>query len=210
MPRLKDQILKLLSQDDIQATLPQLLKFPLRKIINPLFGALLNPDPKIKWHGVSGFGCVTNALAQTNVEDARIIMRRCMWMLNDESGGIGWGIPEAMGESMALNAKLADEYHSILFSYLREDSRGKDNFLEYAPLRRGAFWGTARLAQARPKLAITAQDKIENALSQEKDEYILAYCLLYQQILGLKKNKSKPLGITLRIYWNYQFINFSV
>jgi len=36
-----------------------------------------------------------------------------MWSLNDESGGIGWGAPEAMGAIMARHTGLADEYANI-------------------------------------------------------------------------------------------------
>jgi hypothetical protein len=71
-----------------------------------------------------------------------------MWTLNDESGGIGWGSPEAMAEAMARHRGLAKEYISILFSYIREDG----NFLEYEPLRRGALWGIRRLSQVYPEL----------------------------------------------------------
>ena len=77
-------------------------------------------------------------------------MRRLMWMLNDESGGIGWGAPEAMAEAMACHPRLAEEYVRILLSYIREDG----NFLEYEPLRRGALWGIGRLARVYPEMLI--------------------------------------------------------
>jgi len=42
-------------------------------------------------------------------------MRRLMWNLNDESGGIGWGNPEAMGEILACHEALANEYAPISY-----------------------------------------------------------------------------------------------
>ena len=75
-------------------------------------------------------------------------MRRLMWNLNDESGGIGWGSPEAMGEIMARSPRLAEEYSTILVSYIRPDG----NFLEHEILQRGVLWGLGRLAYARPEL----------------------------------------------------------
>jgi hypothetical protein len=71
-----------------------------------------------------------------------------IWNLNDESGGIGWGMPEAMGEVMAHHQGLAEEYVMILESYIREDG----NFLEHQPLQRGVLWGLGRLAQEKPEL----------------------------------------------------------
>jgi hypothetical protein len=93
-------------------------------------------------------GAVVSNLAKTNLESARIIMRRFMWQLNDESGGIGWGCPEAMGDTMARSKTLADEYGCILISYIRPDG----NFLEHEILQRGVLWGVARLAHSRPEL----------------------------------------------------------
>ena len=80
------------------------------------------------------------------MESARIAMRRFIWNLNDESGGIGWGSPEAMGETMANSKSLADEYAAILVSYIRPDG----NYLEHEDLQAGVLWGIGRLAHARP------------------------------------------------------------
>jgi len=76
------------------------------------------------------------------------VMRRFMWSLNDESGGIGWGAPEAMGEIMACHEGLAREYAHILVAYMREEGF----FLELEMLQRGLMWGLGRLAQVRPSL----------------------------------------------------------
>lgn len=86
-------------------------------------------------------------LADQHMESARVIMRRLMWNLNDESGGIGWGSPEAMGEIMAQHKGLANEFSNILRSYIRED----ENYLEHEMLQRGVVWGIGRLAEVFPE-----------------------------------------------------------
>ena len=93
-------------------------------------------------------GITVSAIAETALEPARTIMRRLIWSLNDESGGIGWGAPEAMGEIMAENEALAREYYRILVSYIDENG----NVLENDELERGVMWGINRLAQKRPEL----------------------------------------------------------
>jgi HEAT repeat protein len=93
-------------------------------------------------------GVLIDRLASQDIESARVIMRRLMWNLNDESGGIGWGSAEAMGEILAINETLAEEYSSILLSYAREDG----NFQELESMQRGVLWGILRLAQVRPHL----------------------------------------------------------
>lgn len=134
---------------------PQLEKIcalPLRQVINPLFSFFYSREEYLRWHAISAMGAVTSRIAAIEMEQARVVMRRLMWNLNDESGGIGWGSPEAMGEIMARCAPLAFEYASILVSYA--DPNG--NFLEHELLQRGVLWGIGRLAQARPRLAQAA------------------------------------------------------
>jgi hypothetical protein len=93
-------------------------------------------------------GHLTADLAGENMEEARQWMRRLMWSLNDESGSIGWGAPEAMAEIMARHERLAEEYAHMLVSYMRQDG----NYLEHPQLQRGLLRGIGRLAAARPDL----------------------------------------------------------
>lgn len=125
----------------------ELLSHPLRRLVSPLIGLFCDRQEEIRWRAVTSLGMVTDALAGENLEEARVVMRRLMWTLNDESGGIGWGAPEAMGEITAVNRLLAGEYHRILCSYVSEEG----NFLEHEILQRGALWGLCRLAEADPE-----------------------------------------------------------
>ncbi len=145
---IKRKVLKLLKSQDFDKALKDIGRLPARRVINPLFSFLYNKDEALKWAAIAAMGAVVGKLADENMEAARVIMRRLMWNLNDESGGIGWGSPEAMGEIMAVHEGLAKEYVHILLSYTREDG----NYLEYEGLQRGLLWGIGRLAQARPDL----------------------------------------------------------
>jgi hypothetical protein len=145
---LKSKVLDLLKAEDVGAGLEFISSLPGRQVINPLFSFLCSTDPQVKWRAVKAIGEVVKNLAEGDMESARVIMRRMIWNLNDESGGIGWGMPEAMGEVMYQHQGLANEYFMILESYIREDG----NFLEYEPLQRGVLWGLGRLAQERPEL----------------------------------------------------------
>ena len=145
---LKRRVLDLLEAEDISQGLEDIGSLPPRRVINPLFSFLCSTDPQIKWRAVKAIGEVVKSIAEEDMESARVIMRRMIWNLNDESGGIGWGLPEAMGEVMAQHQGLAGEYVMILESYIREDG----NFLEHEPLQRGVLWGLGRLAQEKPEL----------------------------------------------------------
>ena len=152
---LKQRVLELLRSEDFDFSLEAFCKMPPHRVINSLFSFLYSTDEQIRWRTVTAMGAVVARLADEEIESARIIMRRLMWNLNDESGGIGWGSPEAIGEILACHELLAKEYAPILISYARKDG----NYLELEMLQRGLLWGLARLSQVRPYLV---QDEISH------------------------------------------------
>jgi hypothetical protein len=161
--KLKQKVLDLLKSEDFSQALRTLDSFPARRVVNPLFALLCSMEPQLRWRAVTAMGTVVANLARKDVESARVIMRRMIWNLNDESGGIGWGLPEAMGEVMARHEGLAREYANILVSYIRQDG----NFLEYEPLQQGVLWGLARLAQTSPELLRQAVPHLHPFLSSQ-------------------------------------------
>ena len=181
--RLKKNILKLLTQPDSVEGLEEICQLPARQAINPLFSFLYSLDENLKWRSVTAFGEVVSRLAICDFESARIIMRRFMWNLNDESGGIGWGSPEAMGEIMARSPQLAEEYSSILVSYIRPDG----NFLEHEVLQRGVLWGLGRLAYARSDMVSYAAAFLPPFL-ESRDSIVRGHALWVAGALPLDKN----------------------
>ena len=114
--QLKRKVLGLLKSQDFSRALSELRLLPARRVINPLLSFFCHDDEEVRWRAITAAGEVVEHLAATDRESARIIMRRLLWSLNDESGGIGWGAPEAMGEIMARDEPLAQEYSSIFVS----------------------------------------------------------------------------------------------
>lgn len=146
---LKNRVYELLTSAETAPALDELCnELPARQVINPLFSFLYNGDDQVRWNAVTAMGRVVSRLADEDMEAARVILRRLMWNLNDESGGIGWGSPEAMGEILACHDDLAREFAHVLISYTIPDG----NYLELEMLQRGLLWGIARLSQVRPSL----------------------------------------------------------
>jgi HEAT repeat protein len=144
----KKKIIDLLKSPDFLKRLDTLQGLPLHKTLSTLFSALCSEDEEVKWHAVTAAGRLVADLGERDPEAARDILRRMMWSLNEESGGIGWGFPEAMGETLARNETLAREFATLLFSYIQPEG----NFLEFEPLQRGVLWAIGRLAEAFPSL----------------------------------------------------------
>lgn len=147
---LRKHLQALLGGENFQAAMAAVSEIPGRRAVNPIIGLFCCRDELIRWRAVSAFGVAAAALADRDMESARVVLRRLMWTLNDESGGIGWGAPEAMGEAAALHERIACEYGGILVSYIREDC----NFLEHPVLQRGVLWGVGRLVHARTESAL--------------------------------------------------------
>ena len=145
---IKDRVGRLLFSGDWARNIEKLKELPPNKVLRHLLSALHSSDEKIKWAAVTAAGMIIASLSEKDMEAARNFMRRFMWSLNDESGNIGWGIPETMGETLARSPRLAEEFAHILVSYIREDG----NFLEFEQLQRGAVWALGRLAQVNPRL----------------------------------------------------------
>jgi len=146
--RLKKIILALLSGNDFETELKDMCPYQPKRMVSYLLSFFYYKDQLVRWRAITAAGIVVSDLALNEMESARVVMRRLMWNLNDESGGIGWGSPEAMGEIMARNKHLASEYHRILVSYLMPNG----NYLDNKHLQEGVLWGIGRLAECFPDL----------------------------------------------------------
>lgn len=149
---IKQEVLALLASADLGRISREVRRYAEKDLVNPLFSALSRPEEMVRWHAISVFGQVVPRLADEEMEAARIVMRRFLWSLNDESGGIGWGAPEAMAEIMLHHDRLAGEYLHMLISYLRPDgplAHQDGNYIELPALQRGVLWGIGRLAAGR-------------------------------------------------------------
>jgi hypothetical protein len=195
----KRNVTDLLKADDFAGVLETFRSYPARRVINPLFSCLCSTEPQIKWRAITALGAVVADHAQDDMESARVVMRRMIWNLNDESGGIGWGLPETMGEVMARHEGLAREYVNILVSYICEDG----NFLEHQPLQQGVLWGLGRLAQTRPELLQNAAPHLHPFLSSENATlrglaaWAIGLLTAGQDAPGLEVLKSDDTEVTL-------------
>jgi hypothetical protein len=208
----KRRISKLLQSPDIDAIISKLSELPAPAVINSLIGGLCSTNETVRWHAITGLGPIMTDLADRDMEAARVVMRRFMWSLNDESGGIGWGAPEAMAEIMACHDGLAAEYAHMLVAYMREDGF----FLELEQLQRGLMWGLGRLAQVKPEL-LKSKDAVPYLLPYLNSSdvavrglaaWALGLLQANQAISGLEKLSSDPGRV--KLYLNRAFVDETV
>ncbi len=208
----KKTIFSLLQSSTWPVIAENLLQFDEKECVHHLFSGLCHINETCKWHAVSGFGVVVPSLAEKDIESARVVMRRLLWSLNDESGGIGWGAPEAMAEIMARQRQLFEEYCHMLLSYMHEDGPElfqDGNFLELPALQRGVLWGVARL------LSVRRPEMIERKVTAELRKYLFSEDPVVQAtaawglgIGGEKEDigllqKLEPSAVGFNFYWDF-------
>ncbi len=210
MHSLKRKLKIVLHYENFLETISGLSSYPDKLVIKGLLSFLCRGDDVLKWRSVTAIGAITSRIYQNSLEDARIVMRQLIWNLSDESGGIGWECPEAMGEIMAQNEILANEFGSILISYLEDGP----NFMEFEQLQQGALWGVARLAQKRPDLFKDGSSFLDPYVFSE-DPVTRALALRVLSFIDNKKLSALPQDIygddrEVIMYIDEQMITFPV
>jgi hypothetical protein len=165
--RRADKILlrEALGAPDWQERLDLLAEGAPKAFVGPLMSLLVQGGTPAG-RAAAALGARVAAIAREAPEEARVIMRRFMWHMNEESGNLGWGVPQSMAETLARSALLAKEFSRVLLSYIRDTGR-EDNFVDHAPLRRSCYWAVGRLLQARPEFAPGALSSLCAGLRDE-------------------------------------------
>ena len=158
----KKRIRALLQADDWQANLEKIASEG-QGATGPLFG-LLPGEPELMHRAARALGLLIAKIHAEDPEAARNLIRRFMWHMNEESGNIGWGIPDAFAETLAASPELAKTYSRILDSYIY-DLGFDDNFCDHDILRRDCYWAIGRLAEASPELAEPARPWLVKGLT---------------------------------------------
>lgn len=138
-------------------------------LVNPLF-ACLTEGGETAARAAFALGPVMAALYEDSPEDAKNVVRRFMWHMNEESGNIGWGIPEAFAETLVCCRPLAETFHRVLLHYIYDAPEGKStNYCDHAPLRLSCYRAVARLLEARPEYVAESLPVIRFSAAHETD-----------------------------------------
>ena len=141
--QLRKELQKILAASEREAVLAFTRPYSLEQLTGPIFSQFYHPSELVKFRSISLLGAVAARTEPVSIERVRILMRKLMWYLNEESGGMGWGAPEAMGEVMMNCERMGLEFGSILVSYLDPDG----NYLEHEALQTGVLWGIGTLVE---------------------------------------------------------------
>ena len=147
----KREIKTLLEKKDYSA----LMDLPsLEKAVSILISLSYDKQSVLAWRAMEAIGLLTAELARTDIDRVRNIVGRLLWMIRDESGGIGWSVPEILGEIVRNNPVLCEDIAPIIASFHEEKM-----------LTPGVLWALSRIGQINHETVQYAVPIIRSYLS---------------------------------------------
>lgn len=134
--------------------------------VRTLFAALFEVDERRRWRAIEALGWVAQDVTREDPDRVRDWIRRIFWNMMEESGGLMWHGPEAIGEILANAPSLIPEYLGPLGSFRVEE-----------PFEAGTYIALARIAPLAPKAMETIAGVLTPGLS-DPDPRIRAHAAL--------------------------------
>ncbi len=146
----REDLAALLAREDHAALCAQARVRP-AAVLRFLTGRLYSADQAEKWRAVRALGELAGDREITPDDKVRELLRRYFWALNDESGAVPYGIPEAIGEILARRRELQAEFLPLLCGLATDPA-----MLQTGPVERGVFWALGRVGPPVARCSGTA------------------------------------------------------
>jgi hypothetical protein len=148
--------------------------------IRTLTSFQFDSDPLICMRAVEALGVAVTIYADSDLERLRKMIRRLFWMMNDESGNVGWYAAEAIGETLRNIPSLIPEYAHMLPPFLVEK-----------PFEKGTRIAIARVAEIdRSPFTISTSKKLIHTLD-DPDLYIRGTSIIALKALAVSDANDK-------------------
>ena len=202
---MKQTLLVALEANDFETI--RTLALQSRKVLSVLVRLAYDKTSLTGWRAIKAIGHVASLYVRNNYDFLRDTIRKLLWSLSDESGGIGWSAPEILGEIVSADPKkLADIVPLIAEVYSIEEK----------VFRPGVLYALKRIGEISPESIEPFQEIVLSGLSEE-DPLARVYALellmeiqdkldsdaldrARQQVAGLGKDKTEA--------WIYKYDGF--
>lgn len=111
------------------------------KVTRILLSLSYDKSDIVGWRAIEVTGMLTRKVSERDPEFGRNLIRKLLWNIRDEAGGIGWSSPEILGEIVRNDITGYPEIPVILWSFIDEE-----------PLRKGIIWATGRIGEVSPAI----------------------------------------------------------
>ena len=111
-------------------------------------------DELVRRRAIEAIGRLAGSQDRHDLEKVRDLIRRLLWLMNDESGGLGWQAPEMIGEILVNVPALIGGYAHLLPAFLDEE-----------PFERGAQQAIYRVATVNPQPFAESAGRLRDSLN---------------------------------------------
>jgi len=160
-----------LEMNDLDAVV--LLVQKSRKTLSLLIRMAYDKETLVGWRAIKAAGRVAKALANIDREFLRITIRKLLWSLSDESGGIGWSAPELLGEIVSSDPEGFSDIIPLIAEVYD---------IEEQTFRPGVVYALTRISEVSPERVACYQKIIIRSLV-DKNPLMRVYALLLVEVL---------------------------
>ncbi len=111
------------------------------RIVRALLSLSYDKTDEIAWRAMEAIGRLVHIVSRERPDFGREVLRRLLWSIRDEAGGIGWSSPEIIGEIVKNDPSKYSDIPRILWSFMDEEF-----------LRKGIIWAMGRIGEVAPEL----------------------------------------------------------
>ncbi len=159
----KAELEQAVEQEDRSALL-QAAKGGMGRTLRYLRGRLSSTDKALKSKAIRSLGIVVGADGLMQQERVRELLRNLFWAMNDESSAVPFGVPEGIGEILAVRPELQAEFLPMLCSLAYQE-----DFLQTGPIERGAYWALGRVGAPVAACSPEAVQAVAHAAEHHPD-----------------------------------------
>jgi hypothetical protein len=121
----------------------------------------------VGWRAIQAVGRASVELVKTDYEFLLETVRKLLWSLTDESGGIGWSAPELLGEIVSADPKRFSDIIPLIAQVYD---------IEEEVFKPGVVYALARISETAPEQVAVYQKIIMQSLA-DKDPLTNMYGL---------------------------------
>ncbi len=161
------------------------------RIVRTLISLSYDKSQVIAWKSIEAIGRVVYLASEEKPEFGKEIIRRLLWSIRDEAGGIGWSSPEIIGEIVRNDPARYHDIPRILWSFMDEEF-----------LRKGIIWAMGRIGEVAPGLVDFASPYLRLIAGNDTDIEMRFYAKWALCKMGEEFESKEPDDIKVVIYDN--------
>jgi len=132
-----------------------------KSVLSQLTALTYDENSTINNNAIQATGLAARLIAGRDPEYIRNYLLRLFWLLNDESGGIGWRAPELIGEILH-HCPQFNQFFPMLISLLDLEEEDAPRFCA------GTLWAIGRVAQVARGAMLPALPRVQKYLLGDK------------------------------------------